>query len=185
MDRRREDVRDSFLDMVNAENETAIQAFETPLEVSVASWRQNQAFIFSRARALPTGLFLRGHVKEGYGELSAPLAPARPLPNCLFIGAWQNVPSRKMSNNKMNAPADTFFIRCSTSPPPHPPIHVKMLDRALEEGDEVAEKKARRAILRQAARERVHVREKAARVLADQRRLGQQNRAGYVHVVGK
>ncbi|CAM9280499.1 unnamed protein product [Ectocarpus sp. 4 AP-2014] len=85
MDRRREDVRDSFLDMVDAENETAIQALETPLE---------------------------------------------------------------------------------------------MLNRALEEGDEVSEKKARRAMLRQAARERVHVREKAARVLADQRRLEQKN-AGY------
>ncbi|CAM9478113.1 unnamed protein product, partial [Ectocarpus sp. 13 AM-2016] len=82
MDRRREDVRDSFLDMVDAENETAIQALETPLE---------------------------------------------------------------------------------------------MLNRALEEGDEVSEKKARRAMLRQAARERVHVREKAARVLADQRRLEQKN----------
>lgn len=55
-----------------------------------------------------------------------------------------------------------------------------MLDRALEEGDEVAEKKARRAILRQAARERVHLREKAARVLADQRRLEQKNSVGYV-----
>ncbi|CBJ33004.1 hypothetical protein Esi_0402_0018 [Ectocarpus siliculosus] len=82
MDRRREDVRDSFLDMVDAENETAIQALETPLE---------------------------------------------------------------------------------------------MLNRALEEGDEISEKKARRAMLRQAARERVHVREKAARVLADQRRLEQKN----------
>ncbi|CAM9176459.1 unnamed protein product, partial [Hapterophycus canaliculatus] len=85
MDRRREDVRDSFLDMVDAENETAIQALETPLET---------------------------------------------------------------------------------------------LNRALEEGDEVAEKKARRAMLRQAARERVHVREKAARVLADQRRLEQKDGVG-------
>ena len=34
MDRRREDVRDSFLDMVDAENEAAIQTLETPLEVS-------------------------------------------------------------------------------------------------------------------------------------------------------
>lgn len=39
----------------------------------------------------------------------------------------------------------------------------------------MSEKKARRAMLRQAARERVHVREKAARVLADQRRLEQKN----------
>ncbi|CAM9768530.1 unnamed protein product, partial [Scytosiphon promiscuus] len=85
MDRRREDVRDSFLEMVDAENETAIQALETPLET---------------------------------------------------------------------------------------------LNRALEEGDEVAEKKARRAMLRQAARERVHVRDKAARVLADQRRLEQKNGTG-------
>lgn len=37
MDRRREDVRDSFLDMVDAENETAIQALETPLEVRTFS----------------------------------------------------------------------------------------------------------------------------------------------------
>lgn len=34
MDRRREDVRDSFLDMVDAENETALLALKTPLEVS-------------------------------------------------------------------------------------------------------------------------------------------------------
>lgn len=33
MDRKREDVRDSFLDMVENENETAIQALETPIEV--------------------------------------------------------------------------------------------------------------------------------------------------------
>lgn len=33
MDRKREDVRDSFLDMVDNENETAIQALETPIEV--------------------------------------------------------------------------------------------------------------------------------------------------------
>lgn len=65
------------------------------------------------------------------------------------------------------------------APPLTPKNQSKMLDRALEEGDEVAEKKARRAILRQAARERVHVREKAARVLADQRRLEQKNSTGY------
>ena len=34
MGRRREDVRDSFLDLVDNEKETAIQALETPLEVS-------------------------------------------------------------------------------------------------------------------------------------------------------
>lgn len=60
----------------------------------------------------------------------------------------------------------------TTTPPFYLP---QMLNRALEEGDEVSEKKARRAMLRQAARERVHVREKAARVLADQRRLEQKN----------
>ena len=39
MDRRREDVRDSFLDMVDAENENAIQTFETPLEVRSSEGR--------------------------------------------------------------------------------------------------------------------------------------------------
>lgn len=34
MDRKREDVRDSFLDMVDNENDTNIKALETPLEVS-------------------------------------------------------------------------------------------------------------------------------------------------------
>ena len=48
-----------------------------------------------------------------------------------------------------------------------------MLNRALREGDNVLEKKARRAILRQSARERVHVRERAARVLAEKRRVEQ------------
>ncbi|CAM9494508.1 unnamed protein product [Laminaria digitata] len=80
MDKRREDVRDSFLDMVDAENEAAIQTLETPLE---------------------------------------------------------------------------------------------MLNRALDEGDDTLEKKAKRAIFRQSARERVHVRERAARVLAEKRRVEQ------------
>lgn len=52
-----------------------------------------------------------------------------------------------------------------------------MLNRAVEERDEALEKKARRAILRQQARERVHVRERAARVLAEQRRLEKKERA--------
>jgi len=72
-----------------------------------------------------------------------------------------------LSNKNSHHRLFIFFLPLCNNP--------KMLDRALEEGDEVAEKKARRAILRQAARERVHVREKAARVLAEQRKLEQKN----------
>ena len=50
---------------------------------------------------------------------------------------------------------------------------LQMLNRALSEGDEMLEKKARRAIYRQSARERVHVRERAAKVLAEKRRVEQ------------
>lgn len=37
MGRRRDDVRDTFLDMVSAENETAVQSYETPLDVRATS----------------------------------------------------------------------------------------------------------------------------------------------------
>lgn len=58
----------------------------------------------------------------------------------------------------------SFAMRSST---------LQMLDRALSEGDSTLEKKARRAILRQTARDKVYVRQRAARVLAEQRRKEQ------------
>lgn len=45
-----------------------------------------------------------------------------------------------------------------------------MLDRAVDEGNSVLEKKARRAVLRRQAKERVDVRQRAAKVLKEQRR---------------
>lgn len=57
-----------------------------------------------------------------------------------------------------------------------------MLDRALESGDTILEKKARRAILRQSARERLHVRERAAKVLAEQRKRELRKRSRYVSI---
>lgn len=49
MDRRREDVRDSFLDMVDAENENAVQALETPLEVHACDYCMEFACFFAVA----------------------------------------------------------------------------------------------------------------------------------------
>lgn len=58
-----------------------------------------------------------------------------------------------------------------------------MLNRAVEEGDKPLEKKARRAILKQSARERLHVRERAAKVLAEQRKqLSKRSRYAHEHL---
>lgn len=74
MDRRREDVRDSFLDMVDAENENAIQTLETPLEVSIP---------------VPKSLGYVEHVQPGRvgeegGEAAETILPPLPYPTASF-----------------------------------------------------------------------------------------------------
>lgn len=73
MDRRREDVRDSFLDMVDAENETAIQALETPLEVSTPSKPTFLTEDFSRfLNILPTTAFETASIAAPESERAFP-----------------------------------------------------------------------------------------------------------------
>lgn len=76
MDRRREDVRDSFLDMVDAENETAIQTFETPLEVS-----EHLSHLFPVRAKRKTGQFVNERVSEPNRVVVEEKKGARPLRN--------------------------------------------------------------------------------------------------------
>lgn len=65
MDRKREDVRDSFLDMVDNEKETAIQALETPIEVfkiyaAFISTRRVESRPGGREKRIPSLSYLYG-----------------------------------------------------------------------------------------------------------------------------
>lgn len=69
---------------------------------------------------------------------------------------------QSMTWERSVARSDELFV--------YPPRKLKMLDRAVDEGNSVLEKRARRAVLRRQAKERVDVRQRAAKVLKEQRR---------------